>query len=109
VQPLTQQLGEFINDPLHDPLVHGRNVKVPGNAVPGWMRPASMTSGDRSACGGTGMASTYFLLEPTNSNPKNNFPASKAFVANTGKATYHLQNVALLPWYAGAAQDVGSI
>src|SRR5438067_1581756 len=26
VQPLTQQLGEFMNDPLHDPLVHGRNV-----------------------------------------------------------------------------------
>jgi chitinase len=108
VQPLTQQLGEFINDPLHDPLVHGRNVKASGNAVPGWMRPVSIGAGDRGGCGGTGMASTYFLLEPTNSNPKNNFPASKAFVAHTGKATYHLQNVALLPWYAGAAEDLGS-
>src|SRR5204863_5786243 len=35
VQPLTQQLGEFIKDPLHDPLFHGgRNAKAPGNAVP---------------------------------------------------------------------------
>ena len=41
VQPLTQQLAEFFNDPLHDPLVHGRNVIVPGNTVPGWMRPVS--------------------------------------------------------------------
>ena len=39
VQPLTQQLAEFINDPLHDPLLHGRNVKTPGNIFPGWMRP----------------------------------------------------------------------
>lgn len=108
VQPLTQQLGEFFNDPLHDPLVHGRNVTVPGNAVPGWIRPSSMLPGDRGVCGGTGMASTYFLLEPTNSNPKNNFPASKAFVAHTGTLIYHLQNVALLPWYIGTREGLGS-
>jgi chitinase len=52
-----------------------------------------------SGCGGTGAGSTYFLLEPTNTNLKNNFPASKPFVA----AGYHLQNVALLPWYLGAS------
>lgn len=39
----------------------------------------------------------YFLLEPTNTNPKN-FPASKPFVAGG----YHLQNVALMGWYTGA-------
>src|SRR5882757_2364694 len=55
VQPLTQQLAEFINDPLHDPLVHGRGVTIPGNAFPAWMRP-------QGGCGGTGVASTYFLL-----------------------------------------------
>ena len=81
VQPLTQQLAEFVNDPLHDPLIHGRNVKVPGNTFPGWMRPASMRPGDQGGCGGTGVASTYFLLEPTNTNLKNNIPASKAFAA----------------------------
>ena len=108
VQPLTQQLAEFINDPLHDPLIHGRNVTIPGNTFPGWMRPAAMSSDGRGGCGGTGVASTYFLLEPTNTNLKNNFPASKAFVAHAGEATYHLQNVALLPWYTGGSDGLGS-
>jgi chitinase len=106
VQPLTQQLGEFINDPLRDPLLHAvRNVKVPGNTFPGWMRP-----GNEGGCGGTGVATSYFLLEPTNTNPKNNIPASKAFLARTGGFAYHLQNVALLSWYtgAGALEGLGS-
>jgi chitinase len=107
VQPLIQQLAEFLNDPLHDPLAQSRNVKGPGNTFPAWMRPASMPSGDQGACGGTGVASTYFLLEPTNTNPKNNIPASKAFVAHAGGAVYHLQNVALLPWYTGASEGLG--
>ena len=107
VQPLTQQLGEFIKDPLHDPLLHGRNVKVPGNTFPSWIRPASMRPGDQGSCGGTGAATTYFLLEPTNTNPKNNIPASKAFAARVNGATYHLQNVALLPWYTGALEGLG--
>ncbi|MBZ5621287.1 MAG: chitinase [Acidobacteriia bacterium] len=108
VQPLTQQLGEFINDPSHHPLIHGRNVKAPGNSFPGWMRPASMRPGDQGGCGGTGVASTYFLLEPTNTNPKNNIPASRAFAAEMRGATYHLQNVALLPWYTGTSEGLGS-
>jgi chitinase len=109
VQPITQQLAEFINDPLHDPLFHGgRNDPVPGNSFPAWMRLASVAAGDQGRCGGTGVASAYFLLEPTNSNPKNNFPASKAFIAQLGKATYHLQNVALLPWYTGAQDGFSS-
>jgi chitinase len=108
VQPLTQQLGQFMNDPLHDPLLHGRNVKVPGNTFPGWMRPASMRPGDQGGCGGTGVATPNFLLEPTNTNAKNNIPASKAFAARVDGATYHLQNVALLPWYTGAAKGLGS-
>ncbi len=109
VQPLTQQLAEFVKDPLHDPMVHGgRNAKVPGNVFPGWRRPASQRPGDQGNCGGTGAATTYFLLEPTNTNPKNNLPASKAFVAKTPGATYHLQNTALLPWYTGAANGLGN-
>jgi chitinase len=123
VQPITQQLGEFVNDPLHDPMLHSRNVKAPGNNFPGWMRPdpmrpASMRPGDsaernqgsvnQGSCGGTGVASTYFLLEPTDTNPKNNIPASKAFVAPVDGAAYHLQNVALLPWYTGAFEGLGS-
>ena len=107
VQPLTQQLAEFINDPLHDPLFHGRNVPVSGNTFGGWMRPASRT-GDPGSCGGTHIATAYFLLEPTDTNPKNNFPASKAFVAYAGAVTFHLQNVALLPWYIGSSEGLGN-
>ncbi|HEV2380558.1 MAG TPA: chitinase [Terriglobia bacterium] len=109
VQPLTEQLGEFIYDPLHDPLLHGgRSVKVKGNTFPRWMRPPSMRPGDQGACGGAGVASAYFLLEPTDTNPKNNVPSSKPFVAYLHGTTYHLQNVALLPWYTGASEEVGS-
>jgi chitinase len=108
VQPLTQQLAEFINDPLHDPLFHGSRNTAPGNKFPAWMRLASVDGGDQGRCGGTGVASAYFLLEPTNTNPKNNIPASKAFIAHTGDAPYHLQNIALLPWYAGASENLGS-
>jgi chitinase len=98
VQPLTQQLAGFFKDPLHDPMVRGgRNVKVPGNVVPGWVRAVSSPADLPSVCGGTGVGSMYFLLEPTNTNPKNNIPASKAFAAGS----YHLQNVALLQWYTG--------
>jgi chitinase len=104
VQPLTQQLAQFVKDPLHDPLIHGRDVKVPGNVFPAWMR-----SGEQAVCGGTGVASNNFLLEPTNTNLKNNFPASKAFVAQAGVADYHLQNVALLPWYTGVSEGLGRI
>jgi len=112
VQPLTQQLAEFFKDPLHDPLwetgSHARGAKAPGNAFPAWMRPATMPGGDQGSCGGSGAASRYFLLEPTNTNPKNNIPASRAFVARAGGTAYHLQNTALLPWYTGAAEGLGS-
>jgi len=108
VQPLTQQLAEFINDPLHNPLSTDHHVNTPGNTFPAWMRLASVSAGDQGRCGGTGVASAYFLLEPTNTNPKNNIPASKPFVAHADGATYHLQNVALLTWYTGTSDDLGS-
>ena len=72
-----------------------------------WLRPASLP-GEQRSCGGTHIATAYFLLEPTNTNPKNNFPASKAFLAHAGGATYHLQNVALLPWYIGRSEGLGN-
>ncbi len=100
IQPLTQQLAEFLYDPRHDPQHYGYNVTLPGNAAPAWMWP-----GDDRGCGGPGIASSYFLLEPTDVNPKNNFPASPAYVARDGKREWHLQNVALLPWYLGAGSD----
>jgi chitinase len=102
IQPLTQQLAQFFKDPLHDPLINGRNTSAPGNTFPAWTRP-----GPQGGCGGSAASTTYFLLEPTNTNPKNNFPASKAFAAQTGRTTWHLQNVALLPWYTGDSQGLG--
>lgn len=109
VQPLTQQLAGFVKDPLRDPLLRaGRNVKAPGNVFPSWMRDVAEASGLPDVCGGTGAGSTYFLLEPTNTNPKNNIPASTAFAARTGGREYHLQNAALLPWYMGRVEGLGS-
>ena len=110
VQPLTQQLAEFINDPLHDPLLEGgyHSPGAPGNVVPAWMRLAHVPAGDQGRCGGTHIASSYFLLEPTNTNPKNNIPASKAFIAHVGGDSYHLQNAALLTWYTSASDSLGT-
>jgi chitinase len=98
IQPLTQQLAEFMNDPLHDPQIYFRTATAPGNYFAAWV-----SEQDESGCGGGGVGSNYFLLEPTNTNAKNGFPASAPFPARTAGFTYHLQNVALLPWYLGAA------
>lgn len=89
IQPLTQQLAEFFNDPLHDPLASGRTPT--GNTVTPWELPSG-------GCGGRGIGSPYFLLQPTDTNHKNHFPVSEPFVAKD----YHLSNVALLSWYTGA-------
>ncbi len=95
IQPLTQQLAEFFNDPLHDPLASGRTPT--GNTVSPWMMPTG-------SCGGRGIGSPYFLLQPTNTNHKNHFPVAAPFVAKK----YHLSNVALLPWYTGTTGAVYS-
>lgn len=102
IQPLTQQLAEFIYDPLHDPLFQGPYASAPGNRFTRWLRPGI------DSCAGTGIASRYFLLEPTDTNPKNNIPASKPFVVRAGTAAYHVQNVALLSWYFGDAKALSN-
>jgi chitinase len=107
VQPLTQQLAEFFNDPLHDPKTYLRTVTASGNYFPAWQLPPS-ASGDEP-CGGAGVGSNYFLLEPTNTNPKNGFPASAAFAVRAAGFTYHLQNVALLPWYLGTSAPAATV
>lgn len=109
VQPLTEQLAEFINDPLHDPLIRQASAHIPGNQLQPWIRPPTMRPGDQGRCGGDRVASAYFLLEPTDTNRKNNLPYSPAFVAKNGTAEYHVQNVALLPWYLGAAGNARKI
>ncbi len=100
VQPLTQQLAEFINDPLHDPETFFRTPTATGNFFAAWLRP-----GEDRGCAGAGIGSNYFLLEPTNTNPTNSFPVSTPFAAHTSGFTYHLANVATLHWYMGSAAD----
>lgn len=97
VQPLTQQLAEFFLDPLHDPRDNFHVEHAPGNWFAAWRRPTDGT------CAGSGIGSNYFLLLPTDTNRKNNFPASPAHVAAGAGGTWHLQNVALPAWYLGAA------
>jgi chitinase len=105
VQPLTQQLAEFLNDPLHDPLLPHLGASNPGNIVPRWMRLPSVSAGDQGRCGGARVDTAYFLLEPTDTSPKNNIPASNPFVAHSNGITFHLQNAALLPWYTGPVES----
>lgn len=107
IQPLTQQLAEFFNDPLHDPQIYYRTDAAPGNYFPAWLTPKQPPS-DEGRCGGSGIGTNYFLLEPTNTNSKNSFPATPSFSASSGGFTYHLQNVALLPWYLGASAPTAS-
>jgi chitinase len=100
IQPLTQQLAEFVNDPLHDPQTYFRTPTAAGNFFPAWLLP-----GEQGECGGAGIGSNYFLLEPTNTNPKNSFPVSKPYLAHTAGFAYHLSNVATLHWYVGTATE----
>jgi chitinase len=107
VQPLTQQLAQWVRDPLHEPALRiGHGMIAPGNVFPGWMRvPAESSTElpkDNGGCGETGLAVPLFLNDPTDINWKNTVPASKAYIANMGGMPYHLQNVALLGWYAGS-------
>jgi chitinase len=107
VQPLTQQLAQWVRDPLHEPALRIRHGMVaPGNVFPGWMRVPAESSTElpreNSGCGETGLAVPLFLNDPTDINWKNTVPASKAYIANRGGVSYHLQNVALLWWYAGS-------
>lgn len=100
VQPLTQQLAEYVIDPLRDPLFHPVRGQLPattGNVVPAWRRP------EGGGCGGVGIAATYTLLEPTDTNPRSDLPLSKPFIVKSGGTQWHVQNVALLRWYLEAS------
>jgi chitinase len=104
VQPLTEQLAEFLIDPLHDPLVPVGKGDSGGNKFPPWRRPAFMRPADQGSCGGNGVGTPYFMLEPTDVNRKNNLPYSRPFTMTHGTDTYHVENVALLPWYLGTGK-----
>ncbi len=84
VQGISQQVAEWMNDPLHG---YGPNE------FPGWLKPPS-----NIGCGGRGESSSYLLEQPTDFLPASN----STQVTARGKA-YHLENMALLPWFAQTA------
>ncbi|TAM81967.1 MAG: glycoside hydrolase [Acidobacteria bacterium] len=80
IQPITQQVAAWMNDPLH-----GQQE----NDLPAWQRP-----GAKGECGGRGIGTHYRFALPTDGVPESNSTVVKA----TG-GEYHLENVALLSWY----------
>ncbi len=85
IQPLTQQLAELFYDPSHDPHSYYHTKNAPGNHFTAWQRP-----GQDGACGGSGIGTNYFLLEPTDTNLKNNFPASTSYGARMSGFEYRM-------------------
>jgi chitinase len=86
IQAVTQQIAEWMNDPLHG---------YQTGAVPRWLKPLSNVG-----CGGRGESSSYLMEQPTDYLPG----ANSTRVTARGKM-YHLENMALLPWFAQSAAD----
>ncbi|HTX76226.1 MAG TPA: glycosyl hydrolase family 18 protein [Terracidiphilus sp.] len=103
VQPLTEQLAEWVNDPLHDPLFHlGFRKPLPAeeNIVPRWEWPA-VNGAERHECGGDSPATRYTLQDPVDTNERSDLPAGPASVVHTQGAAWHVADVALMGWYTG--------
>lgn len=105
IQPVTEQLAEWVNDPLHDPLFHleyGHPLPPAENVVAAWTFPA-VPGAERKGCGGDSPATRYTLEDPLNTNERSDLPAGPATVVQTEAAAWHLADVALLGWYTRAA------
>jgi chitinase len=81
IQPLTQQIAEWMNDPLQGDKA---------NKFPRWRDPSQDDD-----CGGDGVGSAYRYAEPTDGGT---FPNATPVTVNG--VTYHLENVALPSWFA---------
>ena len=80
VQAISQQVAEWMNDPL-------RGYQT--NKFPAWQEPTS-----DAICGGRGESSSYLLEQPTD------FLTANATTVSTGGRKFHLENMALLRWFA---------
>ena len=103
VQPLTEQMAEWVNDPLHDPLFHVKRLQpLPAgeNVVPAWRWP-TIPGTENHGCGGSSPATRYTLLTPLDTNQRSDLPAGPAWVVRTRGAAWHVANVALMRWYTG--------
>jgi chitinase len=105
VQPLTEQLAEWVKNPLHDPLFHiasGRPTPEGENIVPRWEFP-QVEAAERGGCGGDGPATRYTLEDPVDTNERSDLPAAPAQTVNARGTTWHVANVALMSWYTGGS------
>ncbi len=106
IQPLTEQLAEWVNDPLHDPLFHVafRHPLPKGeNVVPSWMWPDAPGARHRE-CGDNSPSTRYTLQSPLNTNERSQLQAGPAAVMRVQDATWHVADMALMSWYtAGTA------
>jgi chitinase len=103
IQPLTGQLAEWVNDPLHDPLFHlayGKPLPAGENVVPRWEWPPAEGT-ERRGCGGDSPATRYTLQDPLDTNERSDLPAGPASVVHTGATAWHVANVALMGWFTG--------
>jgi chitinase len=101
VQPLTGQLAEWVNDPLHDPLFHlafRKPLPASENVVPRWKWPET-PGGQNEGCGGDSPSTRYTLADPLDTNIRSDLPAGPASVVHARGAVWHAANVALLAWY----------
>lgn len=103
VQPLTEQLAEWVNDPLHDPLFHvafRQPLPAGENIVPAWVWPA-VEGAERHGCGGNSPANRYTLEDPLDTNERSDLPAEPAWTVEVQGARWHVADVALMSWYTG--------
>jgi chitinase len=105
VQPLTEQLAEWVNDPLHDPLFHlafRQPLPAGENVVPAWEWP-DVPGDQEHGCGGNSPATRYTLADPLDTNARSDLPAGPAWVVHNRGRAWHVVDVALMGWYTDGA------
>jgi chitinase len=103
VQPLTEQLAEWVNDPLHHSLFHmafRQPLPEGENVTPPWKWPA-VEGVEHRGCGGNSPSTRYTLQDPLDTNERSDLPAGPATVVNARGRSWHLADVALMNWYTG--------
>lgn len=109
VQPLTEQLAEWVNDPLHDSLFHiafRKPLPTGENIVPAWEWPSVPGAAQRAqgpGCGGDSPATRYTMQDPLDTNERSDLIAGPAGVVQAHGSAWHVADVALMSWYTGGA------
>ncbi len=80
IQPLSEQIAEWMNDPLQG---------YRPNRFSPWLEPP-----ENRGCGGFGVGTLYRFKQPTDSGS-----ISNATVVSANGMQYHLENAALLSWF----------